>query len=200
MGDPKTDPVAPAPPPPTHEGFYLRLSPGIAYGATRVQTDRVSQPDYKLSGSGLSLDLWVGFGLSSGLVLGPAISYWGENDGDPRIRGGAASAESGSVLLGAFVDAYPNPRRGEHFGGALALASVNAKVSGREELKDYQGVGAGFLVFGGYDFWIGKAWSLGGLVKLSGVATRSSTSVDGQKVERQATSYAASLAITLLYQ
>ena len=187
-------------PAPTHEGFYLRLSPGIAYGATRVQTDRVSQPDYKLSGTGLSLDLWVGFGLSSGLVLGPAFSYWGANDSEPSVSGGASSGESGSALLGAFVDAYPNPHRGEHFGGSLALGTASTKLSGRPEIRDYQGGGVGFLVFGGYDFWIARTWSLGGLLRLSGLATRGTTDIDGQKVERQATSYAASLAITLLYQ
>lgn len=190
----------PASPPPAHEGFYLRLSPGIAYGATRMQTDRVSQPDYKLSGTGLSLDLWAGFGVSSGLVLGPAFSYWGGNDSEPELSGGAGSGESSSALLGAFVDAYPNPRRGEHFGGALALGTVSTKVSGRPEIKDYQGGGVGFLVFGGYDFWIARTWSLGGLLRLSGLATRNTTDIDGQRVERQATSYAASLAISLLYQ
>lgn len=192
--------VSPALPPLVHDGFYLRVSPGIAYGATRVKSDRASQPDYELAGSGLSLDLWLGFGISRGLVLGPAVSYWGVNDGHPAIRRGATSGESGNLLLGAFVDAYPNPRRGEHFGGALALGGVSATLSGRDELEDYRGVGAAFSVFGGYDFWIGKAWSLGGLLKFSGVATRSSSRVDGQQVQRQATSYAASLAITLLYQ
>ncbi|HET9932831.1 MAG TPA: hypothetical protein VFQ35_19140, partial [Polyangiaceae bacterium] len=152
------------------------------------------------AGTGLSLDVWVGFGLSPGLVLGPAISYWGGNDGDPSISGGASSGESGSALLGAFVDAYPNPRRGEHFGGALALGTTSAKLSGRPEIKDYQGGGVGFLVFGGYDFWIARTWSLGGLLKLSGLATRGNSTIDGQKVERQATSYAASIAVTLLYQ
>ncbi|MFZ5894094.1 MAG: hypothetical protein ACOY0T_23740 [Myxococcota bacterium] len=184
----------------SHDGFYLRLTPGIAYGATRVQTDRVSQPDVKLSGLGLSLDLWVGWALSSGLVLGPALSYWSSNDGDPAVAGGADSGSSSNTLIGAFVDAYPNARRGEHFGGALALGGVSASLSGRPDVKDYQGGGIGFLVFGGYDFWIGRSWSLGGLLKLGGLATRMSSNIEGQKVEKQATSYAASLSVTLLYQ
>lgn len=187
-------------PPRARDGFYLRLSPGIAYGETRVQTDRISQPDYKLAGAGFALDVWLGFSLSPGLVLGPAISYWGVNDGDPTLSGAASSGSSSSTLLGAFIDAYPNPRRGEHFGGALALGGVSASLKGRPEIKDYQGGGVGFLVFGGYDFWIAKTWSLGGVLKLGGLATRSSSDIDGQKVERQAMSYSGSLSVTLLYQ
>jgi hypothetical protein len=184
----------------SHEGFYLRLSPGIAYGETRVQTDRVSQPDYKLAGAGFALDAWLGFALSPGLVLGPSVSYWGSNDGDPSLSGGASSGSSSNTLIGAFIDAYPNPRRGEHFGGALTLAGVSASLSGRSEIKDYQGGGVGFLVFSGYDFWIGRTWSLGGLVKLGGLATRSTIEIGGQEVKRQAMSYSASLGVTLLYQ
>jgi hypothetical protein len=55
-------------------------------------------------------------------------------------------------------------------------------------------------VFSGYDFWIGRTWSLGGLVKLGGLATRSTTEIGGQRLKRQAMSYSASLGVTLLYQ
>jgi hypothetical protein len=184
-----------------HDGFYLRLAVGGSYGVTTVQTDRVSQPDVRMSGFGGAFDLWCGLTLASGLVLGPALSVSSQRSGHATISGRTARAGVvTSALLGAFIDAYPNPRRGEHFGGLLALATLGQTTADQQAATDFDGGGVGLSAFAGYDAWIGRAWSLGALLRVGGTVTRGSQSVEDRKVEKQATSYGAALLVTMVYQ
>ncbi|MGC4091333.1 MAG: hypothetical protein QM756_26335 [Polyangiaceae bacterium] len=177
----------------------MRLGLGAAYGETRVQTDRVSLPDSRVSGPGYAIDVWAGWAVSSGLVLGPLFSVWSTYDGDPKVSGGADSGQAHGAVLGAFVDAHPSSSGGQHFGGALTLGSVKSSLASRPDVEAYDGGGLGFLVFGGYDFWLAKHYGFGGLFKLGALATRASSNIAGQNVERRATAYAASLSLTAFY-
>jgi outer membrane autotransporter protein len=180
------------------DGFYLRLNLGAAYGRTLVQSDRISVPDVTSNGLGVALDVYAGWSLSRGVVLGPAFSYSGQNDPHASIGSGASAAgKSQSAALGVFVDAFPNPRLGAHFGGVLALASLTQSVSGHPELTDYSGGGLGFDVFAGYDIALGGKWCLGGLLRLGGTATTASTDVDQHALKRQGTNYGVALLVSV---
>ena len=51
----------------------------------------------------------------------------------------------------------------------------------------------------GYDAWIASEWSLGGLLRLGGVATRGSQNVNGERVDKQGVMYEAALLATVVY-
>jgi hypothetical protein len=182
-----------------HEGFYLRVGLGGGYGKTSVQTDRQSQPDVTLDGLGAAFDVWFGWTLAPGLVLGPALSVSSQRSASASVGARESSAVATHALLGGFVDAYPNPKAGQHFGGTLALASLTETTADGEAGTDYQGAGFGLDVFAGYDAWLAAEWSLGAMLRLGGVATRVTQSIGGQSVEKQGTAYGASLLVTIVY-
>ncbi|HWA71183.1 MAG TPA: hypothetical protein VG937_02555 [Polyangiaceae bacterium] len=182
-----------------HDGFYLRVGLGGGYGKTSVQTDRVSQPDVSLHGFGAAFDAWFGWTLAPGLVLGPALSVSSQRASSVAVGEQKSSGVATHALLGAFLDAFPNPHQGQHFGGMLALASLSETTADGASATDYQGGGLGLSVFAGYDAWIAREWSLGAMLRLGGVATRGSQSIDGQSVDKQGTAYGMSLLVTVVY-
>ena len=183
-----------------HDGFYLRLAFGGAYGKTSVKTDRVSQPDVTLSGFGGAFDAWCGWSLGRGVTLGPALSLSSQRTSKSRVEGRETVAGSAlSGLLGAFIDAYPNPQRGEHFGGLLGLASLKQTTADQRELSDFTAGGVAVAVFAGYDAWIAREWSLGALLRLGGALVGGSQTAEGQTLQKRATSYEAALLVSLLY-
>ncbi len=182
-----------------HDGFYLRVGLGGGYGKTSVQTDRLSQPDVTLDGFGAAFDVWFGWTLAPGLVLGPALSISSQRSSSASIGPKKSSAVATHALLGGFLDAYPNPKAGQHFGGTLALASLTESTADGDAGTDYQGAGLGLAVFAGYDAWIAGEWSLGAMLRLGGVATRVTQTIAGQSVEKQGTAYGASLLVTIVY-
>lgn len=185
-----------------HDGFYLRMSMGPVFARNVVQTDRLSQPDVSLRSLGASLELWIGGTLQPGLVVGGLLmGMSGESDaGVVGGEGGNSASFSGSQL-GVFLDAYPNPREGYHFGGLLALAGTALETdaaSGVAATK-YDGRGVGLAVFAGLDAWIGEQWSAGVQLRLGGNLTRDESKLDGVAVEKQGTTYAAAVLGTLVY-
>jgi hypothetical protein len=182
-----------------HDGFYFRLSLGGSYGRISVQTDRVSQPDVTQTGFGGALDVWAGYSVSSGIVVGPALSFSSQRAKSAAIGDRQSGATGRSALFAAFIDAYPNPRRGEHFGGLLGLSALTETTDDGEAATDYDGGGLGLFVFAGYDAWIASEWSLGGLLRLGGVVTRGSQNVNGEQVDKQGVMYEAALLATVIY-
>lgn len=183
-----------------HDGFYLRFGFGASYGRGYVQTNRVSQADVVVTGIAPSADLWGGWTVAPGLVLGLALSSLNAQTGSAKI-GDDETAGSGSasgLLFGAFVDAYPNPEDGYHFGGVLSFASLTLRTDSLEETA-YDAGGVGVSIFAGYDAWIAREWSLGGMLRLGGVVTRDTESIDQQQVTRQGTLYGAALLLTIVH-
>jgi hypothetical protein len=106
----------------------------------------------------------------------------------------------GAVLLAPFIDAFPDPQRGLHFGGALGLAVMSAKAKSKDleqqfRVEDYEGGGFGLSGWIGYMGWVGPEWSLGGLLQLTGVVTAKEE--DGLK--RQGTGGTVNVSFSALY-
>jgi hypothetical protein len=185
-----------------HDGFYLRLGAGVGGGAASVSTNRNSSPNFELGGAGLAGNLWVGGTPWSGVAIGGLLSFQGMGDGDVRVEGdGSGEGMNGSMaLLGLFIDAFPDPLRGLHFGGAVGLAGIGGR-SESHALEDDHGVadleagGLGASAWVGYMGFVGPQWSLGGMLQLTGAATAQEQ--DG--VTRRASGGALSLSFTALY-
>ena len=178
-----------------HDGFYLRMGLGLAYSAALVSSDSKSVPDYNFAGGGAAFDLWLGGTPTPGLALGAALSAVGVNSSSRHASGQSISGSvAGSTgLLGFFVDVFPDPERGFHFGGALGVASGQAEIKGSG--KTYQGGGVGLAAWTGYDFWVSSQWSLGGALRFMGSVTRQDTDA----VKYESSIGGVSLSFTALY-
>ncbi|MET0793789.1 MAG: hypothetical protein ABW061_19880 [Polyangiaceae bacterium] len=197
-GDPGSDLPAPPPAPPGvhfHDGFYLRLGLGLGFGGALISSDSKSIGDYSFGGGGGAFDLWVGGTPSRGLVLGAALSAVGVNSAKRKVDELSIPGDvNGSVgLLGCFVDVFPDPATGLHFGGALGVGSGTAEVKGSG--KKFSGAGLGLEAFGGYDFWVSSDWSLGGFARFIGSITRDKQ----DSVSYEASVGAFTLSFTALY-
>jgi hypothetical protein len=182
-----------------HDGFYLRFAVGAGYGRVLVQTDRVSQPDVTQTGFSGALDVWAGYSVAPGFVVGPGLSLSSQGTKSASMGDKTSSATGTMGLLSVFIDAYPSPQRGEHFGGLLAIASLRQTTDDGSPTTDYEGGGLGLFVFAGYDAWIGREWSLGALCRMGGVATRGQTSDNGEQIDKQGVMYEAALLVSVLH-
>ena len=180
-----------------HDGFYLRMGLGAGFGGALVSSDSKSIGDYSFGGGGGALDLWIGGTPTPGFAMGGVLSVLGINSTERRVSGKSiASDVSGSSgLIGYFVDVFPDPEGGFHFGGALGLASANAKIS--DGPKEFQGGGLGLEAWAGYDFWVGSQWSLGGTARFIGTVTREKD--DATNVSSETSLGAGTLSFTALY-
>ncbi|HYQ40849.1 MAG TPA: hypothetical protein VER11_02745 [Polyangiaceae bacterium] len=197
-GAPGSD-LPPLPPLPRgarlHDGFYLRLGVGLGLGGALVSSDSKSVGDYSFGGGAGAFDVWLGGTPIPGLAMGAALSGLGLGSTERSVDGNRVSGDvSGSMgLLGYFVDVFPDPVRGLHFGGALGLASARAEV--KDSGRKFEGGGFGLQAWGGYDFWVSPQWSLGGMLRFIGSVTRE----DDAGVAYRTSLGAVTLCFTALY-
>ena len=176
-------------------GFYLRLNVGVGYGAAAVQTNRVSAPNLRLAGFGGDLRLLAGWTPWPGLALGSALGLSTVRSNRAHVDNERVRADGTITTLSAFVDAHPNLRRGEHFGGELGVAIANVRSD--EPRTRFQGGGLGLGLFFGKDWAFARRWSLGALLRLGATWTRQDVS---SVLSKQGIAYGATLSATVLYR
>ncbi len=185
-----------------HDGFYLRLAAGLGGGKTSISTDSATYPNHGVGGVGLAGDIWIGGTPWSGIAIGGLLGLQRMRDSELRVEGDNTGEGMTAQLwsLGVFIDAFPDARRGLHLGGALYLAGIDTNGDSHEleelNVRNYRGVGLGLSAWIGYMGWVGPEWSLGGLLKLSGAATRK----EEESLTREASALAVSLSFSALYQ
>jgi hypothetical protein len=170
-----TAPVLPrAPSLLTHRGFYLRLSSGFAEVAVSG-TAPAGAGSASVSGLGSGVDLAIGGSPAPGLAIGgvlQAAMATGTFKGGPQIVSMttypgmsqpttetlSGHAQASQLLLGVFVDWFPNPHDGWHLGGSLGLG---ASAIQDDAYHGMTSVALGLGASGGYDWWLGRAFSAG---------------------------------------
>ena len=185
-----------------HDGFYLRLGLGLGGGRLSISTDQDTSKNYELGGAGVASNLWIGGTPWSGIAIGGLLSFQQMADGDVRAEGDSTDEgmDGGLAMLGVFIDAFPDPKRGLHFGGALALTGINTKAESKalaeqQNVDDYDSGGLGGSAWVGYMGFVGPEWSLGGMLQLSYGVTRK----EEEDLTRQANGGAISLSFNALY-
>lgn len=169
---------------------------GLGASGALVSSDATSVPNYSFAGGGATADLWIGGTPSTGLAMGGALCLLSTKSTTRRVDGESRSGDVSGVmgLVGFFVDGFPDPERGFHFGGSLGLASARTTVKGMTQ-DEFNGGGGGLGAWLGYDMWISPQWSLGGLVRVMGSLTRENR----DNVKYQTSIGGASLSFTALY-
>lgn len=193
----KIDVSTPAPEPAVersyhvHDGFYLRMSIGL--GGMDVHYDP-EPSDGSAAGGGLAFDLLIGGSPSRGMAIGAAIiddigrSLTLEADGRE-----VGDIHATSVLVGPFIDGFPNPKGGWHLGGMVGFATQQFDAPRANDVQSTTGVGG--AAWGGYDAWVGDEWSVGGLGRIAAAVTRG----EDAGVDIKASNLSFMLAFSALY-
>ncbi len=121
------------------------------------------------SGAGPAYELLIGGTPGGGVVVGGG--FVGQEISDPKIEIELDGEEVGDddfdsdnalgmILLGPFVDWFPNPLGGAHVGAMIGVAAIGLS-NGDQDDENESSTGWGGSLWGGYDFWVANQWSLG---------------------------------------
>lgn len=157
-----------------HQGFYLAADTGIGVLSTWGSGPWNSA---SLTGVANTTAIAAGGTIAPGLVLGGVARQWstmGTFNGGPPITATATysvngvhststfplsgNAKASTAEVGAFLDWYPNPEDGWHAGASLSLGSITITDDAGSKSNS---AGVAGSLFGGYQWWLGPAWSLG---------------------------------------
>jgi hypothetical protein len=166
-----------------HDSFYMRMTIGAGYmGASQTFEPQptnfapgtpplsLTTTEVGISAWTTSFDVMLGGTPIPGVVAGGGFIF---NAGpSPSVTLGDTTVTSNSSFVfwlpAMFIDIFPNPSQGFHFGAIGGIGAVAWERVGTG--SDATGVGGGAFV--GYDAWVGSQWALGGLIRaLGGSAT-----------------------------
>jgi hypothetical protein len=183
-----------------HDGFYLRMSLGGGAIVAEREYDHGGFFDSTVRGGGVAFDVLIGGTPTPGFVIGGGfVSNVAENPSN-ETSGGKVDTEwaTSTAVVGPFIDGFPDPEGGFHVGGMLGLASY--VVQDDDNLGDEETSGFGASLWLGYGGWVGSDWTLGGMLRLTGVATRRDFELDdGSDVVEEVSTGTFSILFTALY-
>jgi len=164
-----------------HQGFYLRLTSGPSFMTLNGHGPYGSA---SLTNAGYGGMIAIGGSLAPGFVLAGTLSgsaFNAEFKGGPFEHGtvdargktytASDRATAGFGMMGVLVDWYPKPSGGWHAGAATGVGAV--VLTNAADDRDFGGLNFAGSVFGGYDWSLGRKWSLGlQLVASGGTRTK----------------------------
>lgn len=167
-------PPPPAPPPPVekgiyrHDGFYLRM--GVGGGALNltVKPEEANTDSFEITGGAVAFDFGMGGTPVDGLVFGGRLV--GMSGSDPKVDAGgqerSTAGTSNLTLIQIFTDIYPWPDEGLHI-----LAAAGPAIYGYNHYSTTDSYttleGTGLSIGAGWEGWVGKQWSIGGMISLN---------------------------------
>jgi hypothetical protein len=114
----------------------------------------------------------VGGSLTPRLAVGATLMFEA-SAGDVDLTGTSSQQKRELLLgfLGPFIDAHPWSALGWHFGGAVGLARLTLQSLPADPTTHHaDGYGAAFWL--GHDFVVARSWSVGPLLKATGVTAK----------------------------
>jgi hypothetical protein len=158
-----------------HNGFYLRGGIGASFiSGTVSNADARADFSGDIRGAGMAFDLAIGGTPVPGLVLGFGI--YGNLTPVPTLESLGETGELVSVVEGPMIDVYPTPTKGIHLQAAAGVGLVHWSRGAGSIVQvpgvAYTGGGFGMMLGAGYQGWIGRQWSLGGMFRINWQSTR----------------------------
>ena len=138
-------------------GFFLRLSGGLGYGSTSIESQRT---DYEFSGGAGNINLAIGGGIASNLALHGTIWGWSVDGPDFKIDGETITSVRTDLSMGAVgggLTYYIMPAN-VYLSGSLGFGSLTADGPDLEGESD-TGFAADATL--GKEWWVGGKWGLG---------------------------------------
>jgi outer membrane autotransporter protein len=155
--------------PRTHDGLFFQGSLGFGPGWVNEKLES-GAAEQKLSASGLTgtFELLLGGSPAPGFVIGGGVAA--HSMINPTLEVGGEELETEDTSLGVtqlslFSKWYPQPTGGLNLHGSVGYGSASVTVDGTTRDAGTSGIVLG--VGAGYDFWIGKEWSLGPQFRLT---------------------------------
>lgn len=191
-----------------HEGFYLRFTSGPSFVSLNGHGPSGSA---SLTDSGASGSIAIGGAIAPGLVLAGTIQgtmFNAEFKGGPfadatvsangRSRTASNRASGGFGMVGVLVDWYPQPKAGWHTGISTGVGVIDLMNSADD--SNFAGANLAGSVFGGYDWALGRSWSLGlSLVASGATRTKIVTDPNAHDTGYRLTPVSVGLQASLLY-
>jgi len=191
------------------QGFYMRMLQGIGFMSAAG-----TGPYGNASVRGLSSNSIIALGgsIRPGLVLGGALLA---SDATAKFKGGpfvdatvttqgqppvkaTSKATVGTSGIGLLLDWYPAPTGGWHTGLTAGIGFTSLQNLADESVM--VGTSAVGGLFGGYDWSIGKDWSLGlSLLVMGNTSANMKDSKDASATGYRLQSFSAGLGASVLY-
>lgn len=175
---PAEEPAVP-PGPAIRHGFYLRAFSGIGYAGF---SGRGPNGHVSIQGLGAQSLFAIGGSVGRGVVLAGTLQASGTT---AEFKGGpfehqtvtlgessvnaSAKADVSSSQIGLLLDWYPAPTIGWHVGASGGLGAIS--LLNRADDSTLVGASLSGTLFGGYDWFIAKEWSMGIALLASGVTS-----------------------------
>ena len=153
----------PPPPPPIHDGFFLRFGMGMGMMDDSAEVETfVHEYGVNTRGGTLAFEVSIGGGVQPGIAI--AGTYLLDIVVNPRVSERGTEHDDTSALthdlLGATIDIYPNPFGGFHAGMTVGYATLSIDDEHRD-VNEGMAEGIGFAPHVGYGWWSSDTWSLG---------------------------------------
>lgn len=191
-----------------HQGFYLRFGSGPSVASLSGHGPSGSA---SLTGAAETGFIAIGGAVAPGLVLAGTLQGTGFSakfkggplagaslTSDGETRSASQKAQAGLGMLGLLLDWYPQPRAGWHAGVATGIGVVG--ITNLADDSNLGGVNLSGSVFGGYDWALGRDWSLGlQLMASGGTATKLLEDPDAQATGYRLTPVSLGVQASLLY-
>jgi hypothetical protein len=150
-----------------HGRLFLRLALGTAY-LHESWSPHSGGPDATYDGWGTALDASIGRIVRPGLIVGGRWQIVAVVDANETYRGSTSTAAQTARFLdtiAVFVDDFPHPRRGFHFGGSAGVLAA----SNLDAFYGTLSTGWGAAISGhlGYETFFSNRWSIGVLAALA---------------------------------
>jgi len=184
-----------------HDRFYLRLSLGGGTLGTSGNLDPDNGTTFDTRGGCVAFDLAIGGTPVPGFVIGGDYAFQEAFRPHIKLRSGSISAEQDADVntvfgvLGPFVDWFPDPSGGFHFGGTLGLAVLSSADDNGNVSNSVSESGFGYAFRLGYDAWVSRQWALGVLGQFVG----GSVSTDSRSPRERDSVASFSVLFTALY-
>jgi hypothetical protein len=186
--------IEPPPPPPPiqgedptarrHDGFYLRLGIGIARGDVKTEgtvestlATASTNLDVTYSGYGPAYEILIGGTPGGGFVIGGG--FVGQDIQNPDIEFNELDIDEselegddtlGMVVVGPFVDWFPDETGGAHVGAMLGIGGIG--LSSGDDNDEEMSSGWGASLWAGYDFWVASQWAIGAEARAAYLSTK----------------------------